>query len=62
MKKWVRFLGLFFFLVFIYGGLVELFLLAFNLQWGPISFTLLLTFSFFIAYWEIKYRAGQVSA
>jgi uncharacterized membrane protein YccF (DUF307 family) len=62
MKKWLRFLGSFLFLVFIFGGFAELFLLAFDLQWGLVSFTLLLTFSFVIACWEIKYRAGQVSA
>lgn len=59
MKPALRFLRSFLFLGFIFGGLVELLLMAIGLPWSALSIGLLVALSLFGAYWERKPRVGS---
>jgi len=56
MKPFLRFLGSFLFLCFIFAGLGELFLMAFGLAWNGLSIGLLVALSVVAAYWESRQR------
>ena len=54
MKPALRFLGSFLVLSFLFGGLAELILMAFGLNWGALPIGLLVGVSLFGSYWERK--------